>query len=109
MEAASKNKRGRPSVFARPGGREEEQVYKSIFEPLHTGSARKLANSLYVTDGFNVAAECVNARETFYTKDGTARGKAILEQIGRMHLQDGYSEEDCKIVLDVSIKLWQAG
>lgn len=109
MEAASKKKKGRPSVFARPSGREEEQVYKSIFESLHTGSARKLANMLYVTEGHSIADECVNVRETFFTKDGTAKGQAILEQIGRMRLQDGYSEDSCKTVLEVSVKLWQAG
>lgn len=109
MAAASKNKRGRPSVFARPGGREEEAAYKGIFVPLHTGSARKLANSLYVTEGINAAAECVNVRETFYTKDGTAKGKAILEQIGRMRLQEGYSADTCKTILEVSVTLWKAG
>ena len=109
MEADSKIKRGRPNVYARTFGKDGESMKEFNKNLFPSDGERSIANMVYVIDGQGISDTVCNARSTFYTPHGRSKGQAILEQIGRMHLQDGYSEEACKEALKVALNLWKQG
>lgn len=111
MADATPKKRGRPTAYQREFG-DEAQSFKTAFTAMSSyDSERSNTNDLYYMEGFSIASktEGVNARETFFTKAGNHKGKSILEQIGRMSLQDGYSRKACEEILHAAIKGMEEG
>lgn len=109
MEADSKNKRGRPSVFVRDGFEELESDLKKWFPELE--SKRAITNQHYRTEGWGISQKAFGEeghRERFSTQKGNLKGQAILEQIGRMRIQNGFSEEECIEALTYAVDtLWK--
>ena len=100
METVSKNKRGRPTVYAREfgddGGKQMEAINKATFSDLE--SARSRTDLIYYLEAHSLLSEQAEYRETWYTPAGNFKGKSVLVQIGRMRLQNNYSEESCRKV-----------
>ena len=102
-------KRGRPSVYERTGFQAFEKAAKSVSGVKTT---RGLANVLYQTDGLAIVIEAasdirnvdllcssiidVEAGKPVKMKQG------ILEQIGRLHMQDGRRRIDCAYVAQLA-------
>ena len=111
MEDATKKKRGRPTAFERTfGDNSLKAAYKSMGS--NYDSDRAYTNDLYSTEGHSIATDHLGkekVRAIFFTKAGNYKGKAILEQIGRMSLQNGYDRETCEAVLDAAVKAMEQG
>lgn len=107
METATK-KRGRPSVEIREYGEAGPRLKAIVKESYETYSHRDTTNKLYMLEGFSIAAAC-NLAEAFNGAGGKIKGTCVLEQIGRMSLQNHYSEEICKEILTLSVGMMQNG
>ena len=108
METVSKSKkRGRPSVFTRTlGDNSFAEVIKAHTE---TESARSIANALYYQEGLCIAKEICDVSKIFFTAKGRSRRNCILEQLGRIKLQNHYDDESCRRVCELSLKALAAG
>lgn len=108
----SKNKRGRPTVYERDGMKDIGDMQKASAS---IGS-RGRVNEYYAFEGISIiteaATEIPHHELIYYAPDnmqfmthdellsnGYTCKKSILEQIGRMSLQDGCSTDDCVAVL----------
>lgn len=107
MVAATK-KRGRPAILTA----EQSLAYNQFL----FGSQRSVTNMHYVSAGSVVATEAIGADGLlrsfnigpvgyFGNVRGPIKGKAILEQVGRMKLQDNYDDNLCKQVLVTALRL----
>ena len=92
MVAATKNKRGRPKIF--PDG-----IYATMFDYEN----RTAQNKIYAMEGYkiihpdlSIGADPDTYDPFWLTKKGNFKKQGILEQIGRMYSQDGYTEDECK-------------
>ena len=111
-EAASKKRRGRPTVYTRDlcgdqnAGDSAKAAHDSIFYDME---ARARVNMHYVIAGLEIADALLGKdgarREFTAPTTGRLKGQAILEQVGRMKLQDGYSDGDCRAVLGTALHL----
>ena len=102
MEAATKKKRGRPPLYS-------QEFYDGIAALFPTQvSRRTLTNFTYVTEGYETAKGMLGAEAAETAFNGTTAhlwGQGILEQVGRMRLQDGYSVNDCELILKTALRL----
>lgn len=109
MEADSKNKKGRPNVFKRNGVDRYKNVLRDFFPEYEE---RGLVNHYYFLHGFNLAEEVFGkekAKKLFLTERERFKNKGILEQIGRMSLQNYYDDESCQKVLKQAVDLLNDG
>lgn len=104
MEAVSKNKRGRPSVYARYDPEHGGIVLKARAESaVPELSQRSKRNYVYIGCGMTIMDENeFEHKELLQAKSKQTFKATILEQIGRMNYQDGYSENDCVYILQVA-------
>ncbi len=108
METDSKKrKRGRPSVFMRTFG--DESFAEVIRQSYDLESERSITNELYYHEGMSIAQKVCDTREIFFTPKGKSRRNCILEQIGRMSLQNNYNLESCKWALKVALRALEEG
>ena len=108
MEADSKKqKRGRPTVFARTYG--DDDFADVIRTQRDVDSERSITNRLYYHEGLSIAQKVCNTREIFYTPKGKSRRSCNLEQIGRMSLQNNYNLESCEWALRVALSALEKG
>ena len=98
-----KRGRGRPTIDTGAAG-------------MYSTSRRHTLNSMYMYEGvhlISVAATEIPDSHLLWQEDPrscTAKGKnGILEQLGRMIVQDGFAEEDCIYVANLSIRALKAG
>ena len=106
MVTVSKNKRGRPSVFERDGG---EEAARFVFEGL---GKRQLVNGHYILEGMEIVEKVKGKGELerlFSTEYGKLKRVIVLEQIGRMSLQDGYSADVCGEIANAAVFLIEKG
>ena len=102
METDSKKKkRGRPSVFMRTLG--DERFAEVIRQSYDLESERSITNELYYHEGMSIAQKVCDTREIFFTPKGKSQRNGILEQIGRMSLQNNYDQESCEWALKVAL------
>lgn len=105
MVSATKNKRGRPKIFT-------DHVYTIMFDC----EKRVAQNLMYAMEGYKI----IHPDHTIYTdpdsydpfwltKKGKFKKQGILEQIGRMYSQDGYTEDECKDIFQKVIVLIENG
>ena len=108
MEADSKKKkRGRPTVFTRMLG--DDDFADVIRAQGDVDSERSITNRLYYHEGLSIAQKVCNTSEIFYTPKGNCRRNCILEQIGRMSLQNNYDQESCEWALKVALRALEEG
>ena len=108
MEADSeKRKRGRPTVFARTFG--DDDFADIIRAQRDVDSERSITNRLYYHEGLSIAQKVCNTHEIFYTPKGNCRRNCILEQIGRMSIQNNYDQESCEWALRVALSALEKG
>ena len=108
METDSKKKkRGRPTVFTRTLG--DDDFADVIRAQGDVDSERSITNRLYYHEGLSIAQKVCNTREIFYTPKGNCRRNCILEQIGRMSLQNNYDQESCEWALKVALRALKEG
>ena len=96
MEAASKNKRGRPKIYG-------DMLYSIYFDK----EKRTAQNTFYV--GVTIKMMDQKPGDFFVTEKGNLRRQGIAEQIGRMYNQDGYPEESFKDVCQTAIDIVKDG
>ncbi len=109
MEAATKNRRGRPNIYKAHQVEIAEAINRNSFPSY---SNRSLTNLLYVQAGMEIAQQLYGeegTKQLFSTDRGNMKHKSILEQIGRMFLQNQFSEESCKNALSEAVELLQQG
>ena len=111
METDSKNKRGRPSIYQKLYG-DDISMRKVIegFESLE--SERSKTNMLYRLEGRSIIQGHIGEdayREIFFTPNGNFRRSCIVEQIGRMRLQNNYDEDSCILIADKAISYLESG
>ena len=106
-KTAEKKKRGRPSVFTRTLGNDD--LAQTIKDNIKGESARSVTNALYYQEGLSIAKELCDVHEIFFTPKGNARRSCILEQIGRMKLQNNFDDESCKHICEVALKALEDG
>ena len=99
MEAATKNKRGRPKTVI--GILSDDLMYS------HNLAKRTAVNSYYACQAVLKLGYGQNG-SFFLTDYRKVRRQGIAEQLGRM-LEDGFSVEDCKELAETCIKEYQAG
>ena len=100
METVSK-KRGRPTIYERIFG--ENAARAKALETITLGDAeseRSKTNVLYFNAAFELLHDLPWFKSAFFTERGNCCGKCILEQIGRMKLQNGFDDELCIIVAE---------
>ena len=103
METVSdKKKRGRPTVFTRTLG--DDSFAEYLKDAIRGESKRALTNALYSQEGLSIAQKVCDAHKIFYTPNGHRRRNCILEQIGRMSLQNNYDEETYQKVCLAAIR-----
>ena len=108
METDSKKKkRGRPTVFTRMLG--DDDFAEVIRSQSEVESERSITNRLYYHEGLSIAQKVCNTREIFFTPKGNHRRVCILEQIGRMSLQNNYDQESCEWALNVALRALEEG
>ena len=108
MEADSKKKkRGRPSVFMRTLG--DESFAEVLRQSYDLESERSITNELYYHEGMSIAQKVCGTREIFFTPKGKSQRNCILEQIGRMSLQNNYDQESCEWALKVALRALEEG
>lgn len=95
MEAATKNKRGRPEKFS-----------KVIYAVWSDKEKRTAQNITYA--GEIIERMQQKPGDFFITEKGNLRRQGIAEQIGRM-FDDGYSEEDCIQIAKLAMKMVENG
>lgn len=98
LVAATKNKkRGRPRIadanhrmlFCNYQDRAQTNMYYAVV-------AYAIISKTWGDDKF---------KAHFVNSVGNYKRQAILEQIGRMYLQNGYSESDCMQIVDIALNL----
>ncbi len=101
--ATEKRKRGRPAI----------DVGAAMYLD---GTRRTQINAKYMFEAINLISEAASEipdRELlWYSDDSTQRASGkhgILEQIGRMWLQDNYSEQNCITVANLAIAALKNG
>lgn len=109
-EAATK-KRGRPTIHS--------DSLKEGMSLMFPGlSERSLVNLYFAAGGYDVAEQLLGkdkaSRSFLHSPDEPCgsklyRGQGILEQVGRMKLQDGYSDNDCKTIMGIALRLRDNG
>lgn len=96
MESATKNRRGRP------------RIYTDVLYSIYNDKEKRVAqNMYYVAQAIILLGEKPGG--FFVTEKGNIRRQGIAEQIGRMHKQDGYSDEDCIEVYKTAMELYAQG
>ena len=115
METVSKNKkRGRPSVFSRCATHGEKD-FREMMEMLYPeASERTITNRIYSLYGSEIVQKIINEeerKELFSTPRGGLKAECVLIELGRMKVQDGFSEDDCitiaRIAIDLLKKKWK--
>lgn len=96
MEAATKNKRGRPRIY-------NDMLYSILFDK----EKRVAQNMLYAVAVTELMEQ--HPGDFFFTPKGNLRRQGIAEQIGRMLLQDKYPEEFCKDICEKAMELVKHG
>ena len=108
METDSKKKkRGIPSVFMRTLG--DESFAEVLRQSYDLESERSITNELYYHEGMSIAQKVCDTRGIFFTPKGKSRRNCILEQIGRMSLQNNYDQESCEWALQVALRALEEG
>lgn len=69
-----------------------------------TESNRSVTNALYYQEGMSIAKEVCDVSKIFFTSKGRSRRNCILEQLGRMKLQNHYDDESCKRVFEIALR-----
>ena len=116
MEADSKNKRGRPTVAQKImfGSREDGDKYENSFISMYGHeyeSKRSITNQLYYQEGFRIIESCIpDYKKIFFTpNDKRFKAKAVVEQIGRMKIQNNYDDESCRMIAELSVDMLKQG
>ena len=114
-EAATKKRRGRPSVYTREmfGDQECGDKLKSVQDNLFSD----LSDRARVNTHYYIQCQKIAEREfgrkwfqgIFVTSHGRFKNFGIAEQIGRMSLQNGYSDSDCITVLKMALEYLNEG
>lgn len=99
MEADTK-KRGRPQIIS--------DFHKNLFNDFQ---GRALTNLYYVITAQGIicnswAKDKFNRH--FVKSTGQYKRQAILEQIGRMYLQNNYCENDCMMITEKAIEMLES-
>ena len=99
LEAATK-KRGRPPLYSQEYYENMHLLYPDI-------SKRGITNISYVVTGYDIAEKLLGekAEPTFMHKGKGFLMQGVLEQVGRMSKQDGYSTQDCISILEIALHL----
>lgn len=111
METDSKNKRGRPSVYQKLYG-DDISMRKAIEGFERFESERSKTNMLYRLEGRSIIQGHIGEdayREIFSTPNGNLRRSCIVEQIGRMRLQNNYDEDSCILIAEKAISYLESG
>ena len=109
MEAATKNKRGRPDVFSTyyKNPKDARELHFSLYQGL---DKRSLTNMVYCEKGWDIAKELGEyTKQYFWTDKGNWKAKGIAEQLGRMYLQSGFDIESCKDICKTALLMIDNG
>lgn len=92
-------KRGRPSLTS--------DIFRTVFSNMQ---GRALTNMLYVS----IAQEVICNQwgkdkfiSVFVKQTGQFKYQSVLEQIGRMYYQNGFSESECLCITETAVKMLQ--
>lgn len=113
METVSKKKRGRPSIYYKQYG--DDPTMRSMIDGMITEieSERSKTNFIYYLEGMTILQHHLGEQgfaDTFFTPvKRKAKWTCIVEQIGRMSLQNHYNEQSCNQIADTAIKLLKDG
>lgn len=112
METVSKKKRGRPSIFVKEYG--DDPTMRAAIDSMNDAeSDRSKTNAIYYLEGMTLLQKHLGEQgfaDTFFTPvKRKAKWNCIVEQIGRMHKQNNYTEESCYQIADTAIKLLKDG
>ena len=113
METVSKKKRGRPSIYRKQFG--DDPTMYSMIDGMMTEfeSERSKTNYIYYMEGMGILQRHLGEegfkRQFFTTKGKKGRGQCIIEQIGRMSLQNNFDEESCNLIADRAITYLNSG
>jgi hypothetical protein len=98
LVSATKNKkRGRPRIA--------DDNHRTLF---YDYQDRAQTNMYYVVVAYAIISKTWGEdkfKAHFVNSTGKYKRQAILEQIGRMYLQNGYSESDCMQIVDIALNL----
>ena len=112
METVSKKKRGRPSIYYKQYG-DDPTMRNAIDDMRDTESDRSRTNAIYYLEGMGILQRHLGEQgfaDTFFSPGKRkAVWTCIVEQIGRMSLQNNYSEESCKQIADLAIQYLKDG
>ncbi len=95
MEAATKNKRGRPKTFS--------EITYSFIDDVEQRAAQ---NKIYATAAIELLEQ--KPGDFFLTNKGNFRRQGIAEQIGRL-IHAGYATELCKEIAEAAITFYEKG
>lgn len=107
-------KRGRPTVAASHAGKEMEDTIKHLYQEQTTRShaAHFYCSAVY---GILEAASDIPYLDEIFCKtvingiDGIKEKSEIIEQLGRMREQDGYSDSDILKIARIAAKAYHEG
>lgn len=95
MEAATKNKRGRPRIYG-------DMLYSIYYD-----KEKRAAQNVYYA-GKAITMLQQQPGGFFVTERGNIRRQGIAEQIGRMS-EEGYTDADCKKIAEMAMDLFKRG
>ena len=101
-----KRGRGRPKVTGKLAGNHTEQFEKVILNGQKFRSRRSVADSVYAFKASTIlweAASEIEGLEVLFRPD-EYMCRSILNQLGRMHMIEGYSNEDVIAIAKEAIK-----
>lgn len=107
MEADTKNKRGRPSVYK---GIESYKTHIKCTYPEY--GERAVTNMFYVLEGLSFSQKVygeVESKKIFFNSRDSMIKKGIAEQIGRMIIQNNFDEASCKSILQQALDYLEKG
>lgn len=113
METVSKKKRGRPSIYYKQYG--DDPTMHNVIDNMMTDleSERSKTNYIYYLGGMTLLQQHLGEQgfaDTFFTPGKRkAKWNCIVEQIGRMKLQNNYSDESCYQIADLAIQYLKNG
>ena len=103
MEAATKNKRGRPRSIKR-------RVIDNMPGLWEDKTIRGAMNEYYAATCIIEIAEAQKGQESFFaTARGSFRRRGIAEQIGRIYDAELLTKDQCKELLEIVIADYESG
>lgn len=108
MEAATKNKRGRPKNKEYEEAQRINNGYGAYNTEIGTRTLQNTVNAqCFLVDG--ISDERSDIRLFFMTSEGNLRRKGIAEQIGRMLREGLIDQKTAEQIADEAIELYSAG